>query len=69
MQYSGHLAIADIFSWNQPYHSQCLIENTYIADTFIAYNSYGGRKFLALREKLKSNLPLYSEHPIFFAGK
>ena len=35
---------------------------------------YGGQllirtQFLAPREKFKSNLPLYSEHPIFFVQK
>ena len=60
MLQSGHLIIADNFQWNRPNTVKLSQKNLYIAD-----NCCSGHKFLALLEKFKSNLPLYSEHSIF----
>ena len=58
MLYSRHLVIVEIFSWNQSHHSQTIIEKLLYSE-----------QFLALREKFKPNLPIYSRHPTFFVGK
>ena len=66
MLYSGHLFITDTFSWNRPNHGQTLIENPYIADTFIADTCDSGRKFLEPPEHFLWKSPFYSGHAKFW---
>ena len=61
MLQSGHLVIADNFSWNQPYHGQTLIEK----HTFTADSCYSGHKLLAPHEKFKSSYPFIADAPYF----
>ena len=69
MLYSGHLVMVDTSSWNWLNHGQTLIDNRYLADTFIATNCYSERNFLAPREMFQPNLSLYSGYPICYVGK
>ena len=65
MLYSRRLVIAGNFSWNPPNHGQTLIEKPLYSGTFKVDNCYSGHNFSASHEKIKLNLSLYSEHPIF----
>ena len=66
MLYSGHLLIADTFSWKRSNHGQTLIENPYIADTFIEDNCYSGHNLLAPCEKFKSIYLFIADTPYLY---
>ena len=66
MLYSGHLLIGDTFSWKRSNHGQTLIENPYIADTFIEDNCYSGHNLLAPCEKFKSIYLFIADTPYLY---